>query len=119
LSDSTNKILESSIRFIQSRKAEDIKILDLRNASTFTDYFLICTGNSEVHVKAIADILLEKMKASGFSPLQVEGYNTKRWVLIDFVDIIIHIFLPETRSFYGLERLWGDVPIATASIIET
>ena len=113
MSDSTRQILDCGIDLLQSGKAEDIQILDLRNAAEFTDYFLICTGNSDVHVKAVADAVLEGMKAAGHRPWQVEGYDSRKWILIDFVDVIVHIFLSDTRSFYRLERLWGDVPTET------
>ncbi len=123
MSDSTRQILDCGIDLLQSIKAEDIQILDLRNAADFTDYFLICTGNSDIHVKAVADAVLEGMKAAGHRPWQVEGYDARKWVLIDLVDVIVHIFLPDARSFYGLERLWGDVPTETvgenAGLVET
>ena len=85
-------------------------MLDLRKIADFTDYFLVCTGNSDTHVRAVADAVIEGMKKGGHRPWHVEGYETRKWVLIDFVDVVVHIFQSDTRSFYGLERLWGDAP---------
>jgi ribosome-associated protein len=72
-----------------------------------TDYFFVCHGTSDRHVKAIADHVLEMMKKSGYQSLGVEGYPEARWILVDFGDLVIHIFYEETRRFYELERLWG------------
>jgi ribosome-associated protein len=101
----------ASIEHLQSRKAEDLIVIDLREIADFVDYFIIGTGTSDVHVRALADSVIEGLKAEGQRPWQVEGYDTRKWILIDFVDIVVHIFQPEARDFYGLERLWGDAPI--------
>lgn len=93
-----------------SKKAEDIIVLDVRQSSLGTDYFVVCSGNSEPHVKAIADDILEGMKSRGERVWRVEGYAAHRWVLLDYVDVVVHVFYPEVRSYYGLEDLWGDVP---------
>ena len=108
--DSSREILDSGVEFVQSRKAEDVLVLDLREIADFTDYFLICTGTSDVHVRAVADAVLEGMKEKGQKPWHVEGYDTRKWILIDFVDVVVHVFQPEARRFYRLERLWGDAP---------
>lgn len=94
-----------------SRKAEDIAVIDLRKTADFVDYFILCTGTSDVHVRALADAVIEGLKAEGQRPYHVEGYEMRQWVLIDFVDVIVHIFQAESRRFYGLERLWGDAPV--------
>ena len=120
--DSTRQLLDRCISLLLSKKAEDILVQDLRDAADFTDYFLICTGNSDVHVKAIADSLLEGMKKAGHGPWHLEGAESRKWVLVDFVDVVVHIFQPEARAFYGLERLWGDTPserIETDAFVET
>jgi ribosome-associated protein len=93
-----------------SRRAEDLAILDLRELAEFTDYFLICSGASDTQVRAIADAVLEGMKKDGTQPWHTEGYDGRRWVLLDFVDVVVHIFQPDARAFFGLERLWGDAP---------
>ena len=108
--DSTRQLLDRCISLLQSRKAEDILVHDLRDAADFTDYFLLCTGNSDVHVRAITDALLEGLKEAGHRPWHLEGTESRKWVLVDFVDVVVHIFQAEARGFYGLERLWGDTP---------
>jgi ribosome-associated protein len=90
------------------KKALDVVALDLRKASAFTDFFLICTGANLRQVRAIADGVEEALRAKGVKPALTEGYNRGDWVLIDYFDFIVHIFSPQTREFYGLERLWGD-----------
>lgn len=104
-------IRSACIEQLLSRKARDIVVIDLHNTADFVDYFVICTGTSDVHVRALADAVIQRLKARGQPPYHVEGYDTRKWVLIDFVDIIVHIFQAESRRFYGLERLWGDAPI--------
>ena len=90
------------------RKAGSLIVLDLRPSDAFTDYFVICSGRSTRQVKAIADGIAERLKAIGRTPDHVEGYVTADWVLIDCFDFVVHVFTPETRDFYGLERLWGN-----------
>ena len=101
------------------KKALDVVALDLRKASAFTDFFVICTGGNLRQVKAIADGIEEALRARGLKPALVEGYSRGDWVLIDYFDFIVHIFSPATREFYSLERLWGDakrieIPSASA-----
>ena len=90
------------------RKAEDIVVLDLRAADGFTDYFVICTGQNTRQIKAIADAIEEALRRDHVKPAHVEGYGHAEWVLLDYFDFIVHVFAPETRVFYGLERLWGS-----------
>ncbi len=93
------------------KKASDIVILDLRNRTDLTDYFLICSGNSKVQVQAIADNILEKTYGTPHSATAVEGLSAGNWVILDLGDMIVHIFHKDVRSHYDLERLWGDVPV--------
>lgn len=93
-----------------AKKASDVVILDLRGLTALCDFFVIASGNSDVHVRAVADHILEGLESRGARVWHVEGHAEGRWVLLDVVDVVIHIFDPETRSFYGLERLWGDAP---------
>jgi ribosome-associated protein len=90
------------------KKAVDLVVLDLRRASAFTDFFVICTGTNSRQVQAIADGVREALRAKGLKPALVEGYERAEWVLIDYFDFIVHVFAPATRDFYALERLWGD-----------
>jgi len=91
-----------------SKKATDVKILDLRGLTTITDFFVICTGASDTQVKAIADAVIDGSKGIGEKPWHKEGFTNRSWVLLDYVEVVVHIFLKETRNFYGLEKLWGD-----------
>jgi ribosome-associated protein len=103
----------SSIAFYVSsaaalKKARDIKILDVNDISPITDCFVICSGNSSIQVKAIADEIEDKMAERGFDLRHKEGYSTARWILLDYDSVIVHVFRNEDREFYDLERLWAD-----------
>lgn len=98
------------VSLVEEKKAEEVLVLDLRGVSSVTDYFLICHGSSDRLVQAITDHLLEMMKEKGVRALGVEGYKEGRWILLDFGDLVIHVFFEETRRFYDLERLWGHAP---------
>jgi ribosome-associated protein len=102
-----NKVAE----FALSKKAENVVSLDLRGLTTTCDFFVICEGTSDVHVKAIADAIVEGMKDHDERPWHVEGYEAKKWILIDYVNIVVHVFDVETRDYYQLERLWGDAKV--------
>lgn len=92
------------------KKAYDIKILDLRELSTICDYFVICSADADVQVKAIADHIMDELKKTDVRVWHKEGYASLRWVLLDYVDVVVHIFHRDIREFYGLEELWGDAP---------
>jgi ribosome-associated protein len=97
-----------AVRAALDKKAVDVVVLDLRNTPAFTDYFVLCSGLSQRQVKAIADAVEETLRAVRVRPAHVEGYDRAEWVLMDFFTFIVHIFTPQTREFYSLERLWGD-----------
>jgi len=90
------------------RKAADVVVLDLRHTPAFTDYFVLCSGQNQRQVKAIADAIEEALRAVRVKAAHVEGYDRAEWVLMDFFTFIVHVFTPHTREFYSLERLWGD-----------
>jgi len=94
-------------RVAEEKKAQDSILLDLRGCSTITDFFFICSGQSERQVKTIADAIDEVLSQNGVHPVGREGYDEGRWVLLDYDEFIVHIFQPEIRKFYDLERLWG------------
>jgi len=97
------------------KKAEELKVLEVSEVTTFTDYFLLCSGQNTRQVQAIADGVEERLRPTKRRPLHVEGYNSGNWVLLDYGDFVLHVFLHEKRRFYGLERLWSDAPDVTAS----
>ena len=115
MSDSPNTIDLSALEIytepLLEMKAENIVVLDLRGIAEFADYFVICSGTSDVHVRAIADSVIDRGKKDNQRPLNKEGYDQRKWILIDFVDVVVHVMQPKDREFYGLERLWGDAPV--------
>jgi ribosome-associated protein len=93
------------------RKALDIVQLDVREMVSYTDYFVLCTGRSDRQARAIHDAIHLGMKsAHGLLPRRVEGVTESRWILLDYLDVVVHIFTPETREYYRLEQLWGEAP---------
>lgn len=93
---------------IDEKKGKKLSVLQVGELTSITDYFVIASGSSGTQVKAIADEVIDKMKAAGEEPIHVEGFNSAMWILIDFADVVVHIFMEETRDFYGIERLWAD-----------
>lgn len=114
MNDPLNELQRLVIEGAAEKKAFDILILDLRNRSDLTDYFIICSGRSKVQVQAIVDSIIEKTYGTAYKPIAVEGYNAGDWVIVDLVDIFVHVFHKDVRSHYDLERLWGDVPVIEA-----
>jgi ribosome-associated protein len=94
-----------------TKKARDVVILDLRKLTSMTDYFVVCTGDSETQVKAISDAIMSGMEDVGERAWHVEGLQNLHWVLLDFVDVVVHVFHKDARLFYGLEKLWGDAKV--------
>jgi ribosome-associated protein len=105
----TEFLVDRIVHYIQEKKGEEIVVLDLREVTDITDFFIISSGTSNTHLKAIADEIREKIKDEvNVIPWHVEGYEVQKWILIDFVDVVVHIFTPDTREYYSLERLWDD-----------
>lgn len=100
--------LKVALGAAQDRKAAAVTILDLRKTGAFTDYFLMCTGGNPRQVQAIADAVEKALKDQKVRPTHVEGYERAEWILLDYFDFIVHVFSPQARQFYGLERLWGN-----------
>ena len=108
---SPEALAEAILEYAEDRKAIDIVQLDLRSIIGYTDYFVICTGRSERQTKAIHDAIHEGMKsAHGRLPRRVEGLPGARWILMDYLDVVVHVFVPEARDYYRLEQLWGEAP---------
>ncbi len=98
-------------RAAESKQARDIIVLDVGGETSFSDYFLICTGANSRQIQAIADEIGQKLKALGERPFSVEGYNNAEWVLLDYGDLVVHVFSPKSRVYYDLERLWRDARV--------
>jgi ribosome-associated protein len=99
---------------LEAHKAQDVVVLDLRGLCEATDYFVIASGTSDTHVRALAEHVIEAMRGAGRRPHHVEGLPAGRWVLLDFVDVVVHVFHPTLRQFYQLERLWADAPAVSS-----
>ncbi len=114
LTNNTSKELARKAgQFALEKKALDVRILDLRKLTSITDYFVICSGEADVQVKAIADNIIDSLRDEDIDVWNMEGYEAGRWILLDFVDVVVHVFHEESRQFYGLERLWGDAPVVS------
>ena len=98
----------TAVRAALDKKASDVVILDLRGTPAFTDFFVLCSGQSTRQVKAIVDGVEETLRAAKIRPAHVEGYDRAEWILMDYFTFIVHVFTPQTRAFYSLERLWGN-----------
>ncbi|MEE9431583.1 MAG: ribosome silencing factor [Melioribacteraceae bacterium] len=107
----SKKLVNEIVSLIQDKKGYDIKIFDLQKISSFADYFIICSGDVNVHVKAIADEVDKKLRKDGTKCYHREGYNTLNWVLLDYFDVVVHIFKKDSREFYNLEKLWADAAV--------
>tara|TARA_B100000427_G_scaffold321990_2_gene323356 strand:- start:82 stop:450 length:369 start_codon:yes stop_codon:yes gene_type:complete len=106
--NSSQSLLEEIIRLAFEKKAEGLITLDLKGLSYLSDYFIICHGKSEPQVKAIVDNI---RKGTSFKPRHLEGYDNKKWVLLDYFDIIVHVFDKDERKYYSIEKIWADAPI--------
>jgi ribosome-associated protein len=112
------EIATAIAEYASDRKALDIVQLDLRGIIGYTDYFIICTGRSDRQTKAIHDGIHAGMKAEhGILPRRVEGLTQARWILMDYLDVVVHVFTPETREYYRLEQLWGEAPALEVSAV--
>ncbi len=104
----THPHVRRAVRYALERKATEVTLLDLRDISSATDYFVIATGRSDVQVRAIAEHIVDSAKRDGARPEHIEGLDQGRWVLLDYIDYVVHVFHPAVREFYRLESLWGD-----------
>jgi ribosome-associated protein len=104
------EIAQMAAAAAEEKKAQNVMILDIRGLSVFADYFVICHGNSQTQVQAIANGIRDKVLEEGVLLKGIEGFQEARWVLIDLGDVVVHVFHKDEREFYGLERLWADAP---------
>lgn len=113
------ELIRFAAKLLDKKKATDITVLDIQNVTSLGDYFLIASGSSTTQVKALAGELEGRLSEQGLEPRRVEGESSAMWVLLDYNDVIIHIFYHETREFYCLERLWADAPkLDVAKLLE-
>jgi ribosome-associated protein len=103
--------VRGALSALAEHKGQALVVLDMRGVSGFTDFMVLATGRSEPQVQALADAVEEKLLEMGEKPRHVEGRNEARWILLDYLDLIVHVFTPETRDFYQLEKLWRDAPM--------
>ncbi len=105
------KLLAKKIaKLTMTKKASDINVIDLRKLSDVTDFFIICSGDSDTQVRAIANAVIDGTTDGGLKPWHYEGLSNAEWVIIDYVDVVVHVFQRNFRSYYNLEKLWGDAP---------
>lgn len=116
--DSVNDLQQIVVQAVAEKKAFDVLVLDLRNRSDLTDFFVICSGNSRMQVQAIADSVLDQVYESSHRLSSIEGYTSGNWVVLDLIDVVVHVFHRDSRIQYDLERLWGDVPVVEVACQE-
>ena len=116
---SSQELATRAAALMLDKKALEVTIMDVRGLTTITDFFVVCSGESDVQVKAIADHINEVFKHEGNRPSHIEGYDRLSWVLMDCIDVVAHVFLRDTRSYYGLERLWADARVTTMAESDT
>ncbi|MDY4742153.1 MAG: ribosome silencing factor [Lachnospira sp.] len=104
----SKEMVKVMVAALQDKKAEDIRIIDISNVSVIADYFVIANGNNPNQIQAMVDNVEEQMYKSGFDDPKVEGYNSASWILLDYHDVILHVFSEEDRAFYNIERIWRD-----------
>lgn len=104
----SKEMLKVIIDALQDKKAEDIRVIDISNVSVIADYFVIASGSNTNQIQAMVDNVEEEMFKAGFDDPKVEGYNTASWILLDYKDVIVHVFSEDDRSFYNIERIWRD-----------
>ena len=114
---SPEELVEAISGYASDRKADDIVTLDLRGIISYTDFFVICTGRSDRQARAIADAIHEGIKGKhGILPHRVEGRTEARWILLDYLDVVVHVFTAEARDYYRLEQLWGEAPASRPAV---
>jgi ribosome-associated protein len=108
----------AAVKAAASKKADHVALLDLRKAAGFTDFFVLATGANARQIRAIAEAVEEALSARRIKPSHTEGYERTEWILLDYFDFVVHVFSPETRRFYGLERLWGSaIPVDISGLV--
>lgn len=115
LAQTTRQLAIRAAELAVAKKAEDVVVMDLRTVTNIADWFVVCTAHSDAQLRAVADSIVEGLAAMKHKVWHAEGYEVRSWILLDYVQVVVHIFLPETRAHYALERLWGDAPMESVS----
>lgn len=102
------EIAKKAAQLLDSKKAENISVIKIDAISSLADYFVIATGRGSTHVRSLSDELEEKLKEQGVTPARIEGYRSDSWILLDYTEVVVHVFTQEARDFYDLDRLWTD-----------
>ncbi|MDY2700501.1 MAG: ribosome silencing factor [Suilimivivens sp.] len=116
--EKVNEMAKMAIEALEDKKAEDIRVIDISQVSVLADYFIIANGSNRSQIQALSDSVEEKLGRAGYPVKQMEGYETANWVLLDFGDIMVHIFDHENRIFYDLERIWRDGKIVDTNTLK-
>ena len=116
--DNTKEILKTAVEALEDVKGEDIKVIKIDELTVLADYFIIATGSSTTQIKALADRVDEMLSKKGIEPYHREGFSSGTWILLDYNSVVIHIFHPETRDFYNLEKLWNDGEIISLDTVK-
>ncbi|NLJ96920.1 MAG: ribosome silencing factor [Clostridiales bacterium] len=111
--DNSKKMVKLVFEGLEDKKGEDIQVIEIKDISVIADYFIIANGSNSQQVDALVDSVKEKMSKGGFEPLRVEGVRSASWILLDYGDVIVHVFSKEDRLFYNLERIWRDGKLIT------
>ena len=114
----SEELANEIVELIQEKKGYNIKIFNLKGLASFADYFIICSADVDVQVKAIADEVDKKLRKEGIKSYHKEGYNTLNWVLLDYFDVVVHVFRKDSREFYNIEKLWGDAEVTDIENID-
>ena len=118
MSDNSKLIAKLAYRALEDKKSEDIRVIEIGNISILADYFIIANGNSSSQVDAMVDAVQEELAKAGFEPKRIEGVRSSGWILLDYVDVVVHIFSKEDRLFYDVERMWRDGKNVTIEELE-
>ena len=101
-------LADKIVKILEDKKGKDVAVLDIKDLTVMAEYFVLCTGTSNTHIRTLAEEVESKLEAEGLANLRKEGYDSLRWVLLDYGDVVVHVFHEEDRAFYNLERLWAD-----------
>lgn len=113
----SQELAEQAVKILDAKKATDLKLIGIHDISVLADYFVVATGTSSTHVKSLADEVEFRLKENGIEPGHVEGYRSNSWILLDYGNVVVHVFTPESRTFYDLDRLWQDGDIRDISAL--